>query len=40
MTEKVLKEKMRCFLLILKLKLLLIKYSIDEDNEIRFKNKK
>ena len=38
--EKALKEKIRCFLLILKLKLSLTEYSINKNNKIRFRNRK
>ena len=40
MAEKALKEGVRRFPLILKLKLLLVECSIDEDNKIRFRNRK
>ena len=40
MTKKTLKEKARCFLLILKFKLLLMECSINKNNKIKFKDRK
>ena len=40
MTEKALKEKIRYFLLTLKLKLLLAECSINKNDKIRFRNRK
>ena len=40
MVEKALKKGIRYFLLILKLKLLLIKCFINKNNKIRFRNRK